>query len=275
MPGTGGAEMGRMLARAFMGLVAIWISFPIVVVCLAALNGGRTMFFPPEDPTVARFVEFFVTEEIWVRSLRTSLVVAFASAALAVLAAWPIAYRLWRRHDRLSRLIAALASMPFALPPIVFGVGLVFFWGFIGGLGDLWAGIVSHAILFLALPLTTLSIGLQSIDRAHLDAAATMGASEATAFRTVILPQMLPFTASGFFFALVLSFNEFIVIFFVSASGYSTVTVQIFNSLRNGFTPTMAVGAITFLTLSALVFSLIARFGNLPQLLGADTSKSS
>ncbi|MDB6176196.1 ABC transporter permease [Paracoccus sp. Z330] len=267
--------MGKLLSRGFMCGAAIWIIFPIIVVCLAALNSGRTMFFPPEDPTLARFTEFFLTEEIWVRSLRTSFVVAFSSAGLAVLAAWPIAYGLWRRNDRGSKLIAGLALMPFALPPIVFGVGLVFFWGYLGALGNIWSGIISHAVLFPALPLTTLSIGLQSIDRAHLDAAATMGANEATAFRTIILPQMLPFTASGFFFALVLSFNEFIVIFFVSASGYSTVTVQIFNSLRNGFTPTMAVGAITFLTISALVFSLIARFGNLPQLLGSDSSKSS
>ncbi|NIA70367.1 ABC transporter permease [Pelagibius litoralis] len=267
--------MARLLSCTFMGFIAIWIAFPILVVCLAALNGGRTMFFPPEAPTFDRFTEFFLTEEIWVRSLRNSLIVAVGSAALAVLAAWPIAYGLWRRADWASKLLAGLASMPFALPPIVFGVGLVFFWGYAGALGNLWSGIVSHAILFLALPLTTLSIGLQSIDRAHLDAAATMGANEATTFRTIILPQMLPFTASGFFFALVLSFNEFIVVFFVSASGYSTVTVQIFNSLRNGFTPTMAVGAITFITVSALIFSLIARFGNLPQLLGADSRKPS
>jgi putative spermidine/putrescine transport system permease protein len=266
--------MGNVLSRAFMGFVAVWIAVPILVVCLAALNGGRTMFFPPEEPSFVRFTEFFLTEEIWVRSLRNSLIVATGSAALAVLTAWPVAYWLWRRADRFSKLLAGLASMPFALPPIVFGVGLVFFWGFAGALGSLWSGIVSHAILFLALPLTTLSIGLQSIDRAHLDAAATMGAGEAAAFRTIIFPQMLPFTASGFFFALVLSFNEFIVVFFVSASGYSTVTVQIFNSLRNGFTPTMAVGAITFITASAVIFSLIARFGNLPQLLGADQSKS-
>lgn len=232
------------------------------------------MFFPPEEPTFARFVEFFVTEEIWIRSLRNSITIALCSAALAVLAAWPIAYWLWRKSSRISQLLAGMASMPFALPPIVYGVGLVFFWGFSGSLGHIWSGIMSHAALFLALPLTTLSIGLQSIDRSHLDAAATMGASEGTAFRTIILPQMMPFTASGFFFAVVLSFNEFIVIFFTSASAYSTVTVQIFNSLRNGFTPTMAVGAITFITTSAIVFSLIARFGNLPQLLGADTRKS-
>lgn len=267
--------IARLAGRAFLAAAAIGLALPILVVCAAALNGGRTMLFPPEDPTLARFAEFFVTEEIWVRALRTSVVIALASASLAVLIAWPIAYALWRTGSRASRALAALAGLPFALPPIVIGVGLGFQWAFLGGLGTIWAGILSHGALFAALPLVTISIGLQSIDRAHLDAAATMGATDAVTFRTIVLPQTLPYTASGFFFALVLSFNEFIVMFFVSASAFSTVTLQIFNSLRNGFTPTMAVGAITFLVVSVAAFALVARFGDLPRLMGADPTRSS
>ena len=266
---------GRLLGWAFLAACALFVALPIVVVSASALNGGRTMLFPPEDPTLARFTEFFVTEEIWVRALKTSVLIALASASLAVLIAWPIAYALWRRASPASKLLASLAALPFALPPIVIGVGLGFQWAFIGGLGTIWAGILSHGALFAALPLVTVSIGLQSIDRAHLDAAATMGATDAVTFRTIILPQTLPYTASGFFFALVLSFNEFIVMFFVSASAYATVTLQIFNSLRNGFTPTMAVGAITFLVVSVVAFALVARFGDLPRLMGADPTRSS
>ncbi|MEO1687173.1 MAG: ABC transporter permease [Pseudomonadota bacterium] len=263
------------VGRAYMIWCTLFIAAPIVVVCAAALNGGRSMLFPPQDPTLGRFVEFFVTEEVWTRSLANSVVIALASAGLATLLAWPVAYGLWRSNSPLSRALGAAGGMPFVLPPIVFGVGLGFQWAFMGILGTLGAGIVSHAALHMALPLATISIGLQSIDRSHLDAAATMGATEGTAFRTVVAPQTLPYTASGFFFALVLSFNEFIVMFFVSASAYSTVTLQIFNSLRNGFTPTMAVGAITFILTAALVFSAVARFGDLPRLMGADESRSS
>ncbi len=264
----------RALSHLFMGLAAVVLALPVVVVAGSALNGGRTMLFPPQDPTFARFVEFFLTEPIWTAALRNSVIVAFGSAALAVLLAWPLAYLLWARGSRLSRALAGLGSIPFALPPIVFGVGLGFMWTFTGSLGALWAGIVSHAALFLALPLVTISIGLQSIDRSHLDAAATMGATEAVTFRTVVLPQTLSYTVSGYFFALVLSFNEFIVMFFVSASAYSTVTLQIFNSLRNGYTPTMAVAAVLFIAVSVAVFSAVARWGDLPRLMGADQSRS-
>lgn len=264
----------RLLGPVYMALCAAFLALPIVVVCGAALNGGRTMLFPPQEPTLARFGEFFLSDSVWTTALQNSLIVAFGAAALAVLLAWPIAYMLWSSGSRLSRLLAALGSMPFAVPPIVFGVGLGFFWGFFGGLGAIWAGVVSHAVLLMALPLVTVSIGLQSIDRAHLDAAATMGATEAVTFRTVILPQTVPYTISGFFFVLVLSFNEFIVMFFVSASGYATVTLQIFNSLRNGYTPTMAVAAITFIAVSIAVFSAVARWGDLPRLMGADQSRN-
>ncbi len=264
----------KTLGHLYMALAALVLALPIVVVCGAALNGGRSMFFPPRDPTLARFGEFFVSEPVWTTALTNSVIVAIGAATLAVLMAWPVAYMLWSTGSKLSKLLAGLGSLPFAVPPIVFGVGLGFFWGFLGGLGDLWAGVVSHAILLMALPLVTISIGLQSIDRSHLDAAATMGATEAIAFRTVVLPQTVPYTISGFFFVLVLSFNEFIVMFFVSASSYATVTLQIFNSLRNGYTPTMAVAAITFIAVSVLVFSAVARWGDLPRLMGADQSRN-
>lgn len=264
----------RLAGHLFMALSALFLALPILIVSAAALNGGRSMLFPPQDPTLDRFVEFFVSEPVWTTALMNSVIVATGAATLAVLMAWPLAYLLWSNGSRTSKLLAALGSMPFALPPIVFGVGLGFFWAFLGLLGSLGAGIVSHAALFMALPLVTISIGLQSIDRANLEAAATMGATEPVIFRTVIMPQTLPYTVSGFFFALVLSFNEFIVMFFVSASAYSTVTLQIFNSLRNGYTPTMAVGAITFITVSVLVFSAVARWGDLPRLMGADQSRN-
>lgn len=263
----------RAVGVIYMGLAALVLALPIVVVCGAALNSGRSMFFPPVDPTFDRFGEFFISEPVWTAALWNSIIVAVGAATLAVMLAWPIAYMLWSTGSKLSKTLAGLGSLPFAVPPIVFGVGLGFFWAFAGGLGDIWAGVISHAILLMALPLVTISIGLQSIDRAHLDAAATMGATESVAFKTVVLPQTVPYTISGFFFVLVLSFNEFIVIFFVSASSYATVTLQIFNSLRNGYTPTMAVAAITFLTVSVLVFSAVARWGDLPRLMGADQSR--
>jgi putative spermidine/putrescine transport system permease protein len=131
------------------------------------------------------------------------------------------------------------------------------------------ATIVSHAIFFLTLPLVTISLGLESIDRQVLEAATTMGADEGTAFRTIVLPLLRPYLVSGYAFAFVLSLNEYIIAYMVAGFTVETLPIKIFNSLRYGYTPVMAAVAVAFVLLAALVFALIARFGDLPKLLGA------
>tara|TARA_Y100001954_G_scaffold175803_2_gene186847 strand:- start:714 stop:896 length:183 start_codon:yes stop_codon:yes gene_type:complete len=47
-----------------------------------------------------------------------------------------------------------------------------------------------------------------------------------------------------------------------------TVPVKIFNSLRYGYTPTMAAASAAFVLSAGIIFSIIAWRGNLLKLLG-------
>jgi putative spermidine/putrescine transport system permease protein len=131
------------------------------------------------------------------------------------------------------------------------------------------ATMISHAIFFVTLPLVTISLGFESIDREIVEAAETMGADSRTVFKTVIFPMIRPYMISGFAFAFVLSLNEYIVAYMVSGFTVETLPIKIFNSLRYGYTPVMASVAVVFVLLAVIIFGLIGRFGDLPKLLGA------
>ena len=83
------------------------------------------------------------------------------------------------------------------------------------------------------------------------------------------LPPVRPNIVCAYPFAFVLSLNEYIVAFMVAGFTVETLPFKIFNSLRYGYTPVMAVVAVLFALLAALILSLVGRFGNLPRLLGA------
>jgi putative spermidine/putrescine transport system permease protein len=51
-----------------------------------------------------------------------------------------------------------------------------------------------------------------------------------------------------------------------------TLPIKIFNALRYGYTPTMAAVSIFFVAVAAAVFGRVARYGDLPRLLGALSS---
>jgi putative spermidine/putrescine transport system permease protein len=91
-------------------------------------------------------------------------------------------------------------------------------------------------------------------------------------FRTVVMPLILPYLVSGYAFAFVLSLNEYIVAYMTVGFTLETLPIKIFNALRYGYTPTMASVTILFVVVAATVFSLVARFGDLPKLLGAMSS---
>jgi putative spermidine/putrescine transport system permease protein len=260
----------RILRSLYFLAVALFLAAPLVVVAGVSVNQKKALLFPPEGLSLAWYGELF-TDPGWRGALLASLTIAACSAAVAVAVALPLAWFAWRRISRLTKLFTVLGVAPFMLPPVITALGFLSFWATLGFYGQPWTAVISHAIFFVTLPLVTLSLGFSAIDRSLVEAASTMGADDRTVFRTVVLPLIRPYLVSGYAFAFVLSLNEYIVAYMTVGFTMETLPIKIFNALRYGYTPTMAAVAVLFVGLAAIVFGLVARFGDLPRLLGAWT----
>ncbi|HEX9906497.1 MAG TPA: ABC transporter permease [Propylenella sp.] len=259
------ARLGSLLL--FLG-VGLFLAAPIAIVAGVSINEQKTLQFPPEGFSLGWYAEI-VTDPGWRSAFITSVVIATCAAALSLLVAFPLVWSQWRRPVRWARVLEALGLTPFILPPVITALGFLSFWATIGLYGQSWTVVVSHAIFFVTLPLVTLTLGFASIEREIVEAAATMGADDRAILRTVVLPLVGPYIVSGYAFAFVLSLNEYIVAYMVAGFTTETLPIKIFSALRYGYTPTMAAVTVVFVAVAALIFGLIARFGDLPRLLGA------
>ncbi|NRP23085.1 Inner membrane ABC transporter permease protein YdcV [Ensifer adhaerens] len=263
--------MTSIFRKAYFFLIGLFLALPIIVVAGVSVNAKQTLAFPPQGFSLSWYGEIFFNPE-WRSALFASVTLALLSAALAVAIALPLAWFLWRRIAPWANIFQVLGVAPFTLPPVITALGMLTFWATVGFYGQPWTAVVSHAIFFVTLPLVTLSLGFTSIDRSLVEAASTMGADERTIFRTVVLPLILPYIVSGYAFAFVLSLNEYIVAYMTVGFTMETLPIKIFNALRYGYTPTMASVTVLFVTTAAVIFGLVARFGDLPKLLGAMSS---
>ena len=260
--------MSTWSIRIFMSAIGLVLAAPLVVIAGVALNEGRVLYFPPRGFSLQWFADI-LRDDGWSGALLNSVSIALLSATLAVSIALPLAYFLWRWRVRYAAALYTLGTAPFVLPPVISALGFLAFWATVGFYGDFVTVVISHAIFFVTLPMVTITLGFQSIDRGLVEAAATMGATPGQIFRSVIFPLVRPYIVSGFAFAFVLSLNEYIVAYMVAGFTVETLPIKIFNSLRYGYTPVMAAVAVVFVAVALLVFGLVARFGNLPRLLGA------
>jgi len=264
--------MSLFLRRFYFVLVGLFLSAPLIVVAGVSVNARQTLAFPPQGFSLAWYIEIFA-DTGWRNALLASLTLATLSAALAVAIALPLSWFLWRRIAPWANIFQLLGIAPFTLPPVITALGLLTFWATTGFYGQPWTAVISHAIFFVTLPLVTLSLGFSAIDRSLVEAAATMGADDRTIFRTVVLPLITPYLVSGYAFAFVLSLNEYIVAYMTVGFTMETLPIKIFNALRYGYTPTMASVTVLFVVLAAFIYSLIARYGDLLKLLGANSEE--
>jgi putative spermidine/putrescine transport system permease protein len=262
--------MIRWLRSGFLCAVVVFLSAPLVVVAGVSLNAKKQLIFPPEGLSFRWYAEMLTASD-WLNAVKNSLIVAISSGLIALSIALPLAYFIWRYRVFYARALFTLGVAPFMLPPVITALGFLAFWVTVGMYGKLPATVISHAIFFVTLPLVTISLGLESIDREVIEAAESMGADNRTMFMTIVMPLVRPYMISGYAFAFVLSLNEYIIAYMVAGFTVETLPIKIFNSLRYGYTPVMASVAVVFVLIAVLVFGLIARFGNLPKLLGAWT----
>ncbi len=260
--------MNDRLRNLYLATIALFLIAPLAVITAISFNEKKFLSFPPKGLSFRWYIEIFANDA-WFNALQNSLIVAACSAVLAVLIALPIAYCLWRYGLYYARVLYALGAMPFVLPPVIMALAFLLFFTSIEFHGKMINVIIAHAIFLTALPLTTLSLGFESIHKEMVEAGETLGADGTTVFRTVIFPIVRPFLISGFAFAFVLSLNEYIIAFMTVGFTVETLPIKIFNALRYGYTPVMASVAVLFIVVNVIIFGLIGRFGNLPKLLGA------
>ena len=247
-------------------IITILLS-PIFVVISVGFNQKKSLRFPPEGFTLDWYTNLWF-DEAWRISIFNSLSIAFSASILATFVALPLAYSIWRFKIKFSNLIYIIGLSPFILPPVVSAIGFLSFWATLDLYGSRLTIILSHSVFLTTLPLLTITLGLRSINLEIIDAAESLGATEYKLFRSIIIPLITPYIFSGLCFAFVLSLNEYIITFMLVGFTVETVPVKIFNSLRYGYTPTMAAASAAFVLSAGIIFSIIAWRGNLLKLLG-------
>ena len=223
------------------------------------------------DGGLGAFVDA-VTAPAAVAALRLSLLASLAVALVNAIAGTLIAWVLVRDRFRGRSLVNALIDLPFALPTIVAGITLLALYGPKSPVGINVVGTqaaVVLALLFVTLPFVVRSVQpvLLELDRDMEEAAASLGASGATTFRRIILPNLGPAILSGTALAFARAVGEFGSVVLISGNipfRTQVGAVYVFGQIESDAVTGAAAVSVVLLVLSLVVLIAIralARFG--------------
>lgn len=243
---------------ALYSVVALFLAFlvvPILAVMPTAFSDASYLRLPPQDYSTRWFVAFFEDTQ-WRTSLATSLRIAVLATILSVGMGTLAAIGMARLPPRWRAGLRAIFIAPMILPVIVTAVSLYFAALQVGMQGSELAMVLGHSLLCIPFVVINVEIALRSVDPTWLHAASGLGASDATVFRTVILPNILPGIMGGAVFSFITSFDEVIVSIFLAGYSTKTLPVKMWEEIRLEFTPVVAVGATLLIGLTLVMFGL-------------------
>ncbi len=192
---------------------------------------------------------------------KVTLLLALFSTVISTLLGTLLGYGLARHSFPVKTLFARLLLIPVAVPDIVMAVSLVLFYGVVRTFtGWLTLGFVTMLLAHITfqIPFVAMAVRarMRGLDPALEEAAYDLGASRWQRLCHVTLPFMRPGILAGALLALTLSLDDFVVSFFTSGPGSSTVPIYIYSAVKRGLTPD--IHALATLLILASVFITIA-----------------
>lgn len=245
---------GRILAALVIGVCA-YLVVPTLAVIPVSFTSTDYITFPPQGFSL-QWYGTFLEDGPWRSATLNSVLVALASTVAATAIGTLAALGLSRLSGTVGRIVIWFFLLPMIVPSIIIAVALYSAFAKAGIVGTKLGLIVGHTILTLPFVIINVSAVMQKIDWRIVDAARSLGASPATAFRKVTLPAILPGVVAGAIFAFLTSFDEVVVALFISGIDSVTLPVQMWNGIRFEVSPAVAAASCILLAFSVLVLSL-------------------
>jgi len=245
----------RLTGRAILVLVFGFLYLPIAVLVLLSFNdsGLPTTW---SGFSLRWYVSLAGNSDILHAAWNTLVVAIFATLIATVLGTM-LAIGMETRK-RKSTALEALAFAPMVIPDIVLAVALLTLFSRLNVTMGLSTIVVSHVIFDLAFVCSVVRARLKNFDFSIVEASRDLGASSLTTFWRITFPVLLPAIIAGALLAFTLSVDEFIIAFFTSGAGRSSITLpmQIYSMIRFGVTPEINALATIVMGVSAAALLL-------------------
>jgi spermidine/putrescine transport system permease protein len=244
--------------RLYIWLLLAFLYLPVIIMALMSFNVSP-FYQLPFEWTTEWYASLWQNDQL-ISATWNSIEIAIITTIIATVLGSAASLALYRHEFRGKKVLQALLFPPIAIPWLITGTAmLIFFFGVGIGRG-LFAILLGHVALALPYVIVVVSARLQTFAPELEEAARSLGANQWQVTSRVTLPWIMPGVIAGGLFAFAVSFDQFVVSYFLSTPGQTTLPVEIYAAIRKGFTPEINAVSTIIIVVSMALMLLTARF---------------
>ena len=242
----------------------VFLYGPVLLLPVFSFNDSLFAIFPLRGFTLKNYADMLGNAGM-IASLQNSLVVGSIVSILSTGLGLLASLALTRTRVPFRNPVLGGIMLPLVVPSLIFGIGILVVLRQVLGLDlSLWTIGMGHILICVPYAIMVLMARLEGFDKSLEEASADLGERPWMTFWRVTFPLALPGVVSSLIMCFTVSFDEFVIAFFLSGTD-TTLPVFMFSQLRfpNKLPGTMALGASILVASAILVVAseLIRRRG--------------
>ncbi len=244
--------MKTALQRIYLALIAIFLYAPIGVLMVLSFNESKSRNHWAGF-TTKWYVSLFENKQI-MEALYTTLILAFVSAAIAMVLGTAAAIAMEAMGKKLRTYTMGVTNIPMLNADIVTGISMMLLFIALGMRLSFGSVLIAHITFNIPYVILSVLPRLRNLNPSVYEAARDLGASPLQAFGKVILPDLAPGILSGFLLAFTMSLDDFVITHFTKGPGLDTLSTKIYTEVKKGIKPEMyALSTIMFVSVFVLL----------------------
>ena len=242
----------RVLGKVGMALLLVFFYAPILFMIIFSFNSSKSLTH--FTGFSLRWYEAMLKNHGMMESLYVTIVIALLATIISTIIGTITAIGLSKSKKVLRAFISQVNDFPIMNPEIVTAIGLMLLFITF----QIEKGFVTLLLAHIAfcIPYVILSImpKIKSLDPNLADAAMDLGATPWQALAKVIVPQIMPGIVSGALIAFTMSFDDFVISYFVTGQGVKNLSIMVY-TMSKRINP--SVNAISTLVVLLITITLI------------------
>ena len=257
----------RVLGKVGMALLLVFFYAPILFMIIFSFNSSKSLTHFTGFSLC--WYEAMLKNHGMMESLYVTIIIALLATIISTIIGTITAIGLSKSKKVLRAFVSQVNDFPIMNPEIVTAIGLMLLFITF----QIEKGFVTLLLAHIAfcIPYVILSImpKIKSLDPNLADAAMDLGATPWQALVKVIVPQIMPGIVSGALIAFTMSFDDFVISYFVTGQGVKNLSIMVY-TMSKRINP--SVNAIS--TLVVLLITITLTIVNILPIIRKKTSPS-
>ncbi len=235
---------------SYLGLA--FLLLPVILVLPISLSADQYLSFPPKSFSFKWYQNVF-SNSIWYIPLIRSISIAFSVGVISVLFGLIASYSMCFIENKNKTIIVFALLLPLIIPTAIVGMGLLFLYADLRIIDTYLGVICGHVVLALPFSILIISTSLSRSELFLEKVAQVFGATRIYSFVIATLPQIKRGLLIAFISSFLVSFDEPVVVLFISGANTRTLPRQLLDGIRYNLDPTAAAISGIFIVLSIIV----------------------